>query len=255
MKGSSLRNFLRRYRAFIIAGVAALLAWEVITRSLVAYLADTSPDIAYWLRATPTVLLNLADDKLNADAATKVVEPVLSYSLEHAKQEHSYAKGIQSIEKLDKTAETKSGAEGDAAEADASDSLSESDYAQVQRWAERALRGDPLNARALRILAQVAQHSSDLGKTDALMKAATRRSLEESLAVFWMMRQSYSEEDYADAMRYADILLRTRPQLSQHVFPMLGRMAENVDASDELKRTLAANPPWRGQFFKLYPTK
>ena len=118
MKSGSLRNFLHRYRVFIIAGVAALLAWEVITRSLVAYLADTSPDVAYWLRATPTVLLNLADDKLNADAATKVVEPVLSYSLEHAKQERSYAKGIQSIEKLDKTAETKGSAEGDAAEAD-----------------------------------------------------------------------------------------------------------------------------------------
>ena len=87
------------------------------------------------------------------------------------------------------------------------------------------------------------------------MKAATQRSLEESLAVFWMMRQSYSEEDYADAMRYADILLRTRPQLSQHVFPMLGRMAENVGASDELKRALAANPPWRAQFFDALPNQ
>ena len=250
VKSGSLRNFLLRYRVFIIAGVAALLAWEVITRSLVAYLADTSPDAAYWLRATPTVLLNLADDKLNADAATKVVEPVLSYSLEHAKQERSYAKGIQSIEKLDKTTETKSGTEGDAAEADSSDSLSEADYAQVQRWAERALREDPLNARALRILAQVAQHSSDLGKTEALMQGAVQRSLEESLAVFWMMRQSYSEENYADAMRYADILLRTRPQLSQHVFPMLGRMAENVGASDELKRALAAEPPLACSVFR-----
>ena len=204
---------------------------------------------------TPTVLLNLADDKLNADAATKVVEPVLSYDIEHAKQERSYAKGIQSIEKLDKTAETKGSAEGDAAEADSSDSLSEADYAQVQRWAERALREDPLNARALRILAQVAQHSSDHGKTEALMQGAVQRSLEESLAVFWMMRQSYSEQNYADAMRYADILLRTRPQLSQHVFPMLGRMAENVDASDELKRALAANPPWRAQFFDALPSQ
>ena len=252
-KSGSLRNFLLRYRVFVIAGVAALLAWEVITRSLVAYLANTSPDAAYWLRGTPTVLLNLADDKLNADAATKVVEPVLSYDIEHAKQERSYAKGIQSIEKLDKTAETKG--EGDAAEADSSDSLSEADYAQVQRWAEKALRGDPLNARALRILAQVAQHSSDHGKTEALMQGAVQRSLEESLAVFWMMRESYSEQNYADAMRYADILLRTRPQLSQHVFPMLGRMAENLGASDELKRALGENPPWRAQFFDALPSQ
>ena len=64
----------------------------------------------------------------------------------------------------------------------------------MQRWAERALREDPLNARALRILAQVAQHSSDHGKTEALMQGAVQRSLEESLAVFWMMRESYSEQ-------------------------------------------------------------
>ena len=69
------------------------------------------------------------------------------------------------------------------------------------------------------------------------------------------MRQSYSEQDYAEAMRYADILLRTRPQLSQHVFPMLGRMAENTDARDELKRALAANPPWRAQFFDCFPSQ
>ena len=134
-------------------------------------------------------------------------------------------------------------------------SLSEADYAQVQRWAEKALRGDPLNARALRILAQVAQHSSDHGKTEALMQGAVQRSLEESLAVFWMMRESYSEQNYADAMRYADILLRTRPQLSQHVFPMLGRMAENLGASDELKRALGENPPWRAQFFDALPSQ
>ena len=81
-----------------------------------AYLADTYPQVAYWLHATPTVLLNLADDKLNADAATKVVEPVLSPNLEHASRERSYTKGIQSIEKLDAQAETESSAEnGDAA--------------------------------------------------------------------------------------------------------------------------------------------
>ena len=56
-------------------------------------------------------------------------------------------------------------------------------------------------------------------------------------------------------MRYADILLRTRPQLSQHVFPMLGRMAENLGASDELKRALGENPPWRAQFFDALPVR
>ena len=78
-----------------------MLAWAVTTRSLGGYLSRTSPEVAYWLRASPTALLNLADDKLNADAATQVVEPVLSSNYEPASREASYAKGIQSIEKLD----------------------------------------------------------------------------------------------------------------------------------------------------------
>ena len=97
-----------KYRLPLVIGLTLLLTWEVVTRTLVAYLADTSPEVAYWLRATPTVLLNLADDKLNADASTKVVEPVLSSDIEHASQERSYTKGIQGIEKLDKPSDTRS---------------------------------------------------------------------------------------------------------------------------------------------------
>jgi hypothetical protein len=249
----SLRKLLLRYRLVIIVGLTVVLAWEVTTRSLVAYLADTSPDVAYWLRATPTVLLNLADDKLNADAATKVVEPVLSSNIEHGSQERSYAKGMQSIEKLDTPVEAQTNAEGDAASESSSDDLTDAEYDQVHSWAEQALRDDPLNARALRILGQLAEHASDGARTDALMQGAAQRSLQESLAIFWMMRQNYRNQNYAEAIRYADILLRTRPQLAEHVFPMLGRMAENARASGDLKQALAKNPSWRAQFFSALP--
>jgi tetratricopeptide (TPR) repeat protein len=251
--GGSLRKLLLKYRLYIVCSLTVLLAWEVITRSLVAYLADTTPDVAYWLRATPVVLLNLADDKLNADAATKAVESVLSSNIEQASQERSYAKGMQSIEKLDTPTETQANSEDETGTDSSSDTLSAADYDHVESWAEQALREDPLNARALRILAQVAEHSSDYTRTEALMHGAAQRSLQESLAIFWMMRENYRNKNYAEATRYADILLRTRPQLSEHVFPMLGRMAENVSASDELKQALAQNPPWRAQFFSALP--
>jgi hypothetical protein len=231
------------------------MLWAVITQSLVAYLADAYPHVAYWLHATPTVLLNLADDKLNTDAATKVVEPVLSTHLEHASRERSYAKGIQSIEKLDAQTEAERAAEnGNVAQSSSTaDNLSEADYAQVRTWAEWALRQDPLNARALRILAQLAEHDSDDTRTEALMQGAAQRSPQESLAIFWMMRQSFRDRNYAEAIRYADILLRTRPQLAEHVFPMLGRIAEIPSAKGELNSVLAKDPPWRAQFFNALP--
>ena len=85
------------------------------------------------------------------------------------------------------------------------------------------------------------------------MQGVAQRSLQESLAIFWMMRQSYRDRDYAEAIRYADILLRTRPQLADHVFPMLGRIAETPTAKGELKSVLAKDPPWRAQFFNALP--
>jgi hypothetical protein len=224
---------------------------------LAGYLARTSPDVAYWLRASPTALLNLADDKLNADAATQVVEPVLSSNYEPASRESSYAKGIQSIEKLDALTEAATSSGTDAPSEPSGESgasnLTDADYRQIDAWAKQALRHDPLNARALRILAQLAEHAADDNRTEALMRAAADRSSQESLAFYWMMRQSYRHQDYAEAIRYADMLLRTRPRLSKHVFPMLGRMAEKAGANVELTRVLATDPPWRLQFFGELP--
>ena len=121
-------------------------------------------------------------------------------------------------------------------------------------WAEWALRQDPLNARALRILAQIAEHDSDNVRTEALMRGAAQRSPQESLAIFWMMRQSYRDGDYAEAIRYADILLRTRPQLANHVFPMLGALPKYPTAKGELKSDAGERiPPWRVEFFDALP--
>ena len=125
--------------------------------------------------------------------------------------------------------------------------------AQIRSWAELALRNDPLNARALRILGQLAQRNSDEARADALMQAAARRSIHESLAVYWMIRKSYEDGDYRAALHYADTLLRTRTNALELLMPMFAKMAETPQASDELKQLLAENPPWRRQFFKQLP--
>ena len=49
-------------------------------------------------------------------------------------------------------------------------------------------------------------------KLEKLMQAAVQRSLLESVAVYWMMRKSFQDQNYKAALRYADILMRTRPQ-------------------------------------------
>ncbi len=59
------------------SGGSSLIAWwPILLMCLPRPLTGCMP--------RPTVLLNLADDKLNADADKKIVEPVLSPNFEHA---------------------------------------------------------------------------------------------------------------------------------------------------------------------------
>jgi hypothetical protein len=73
------------------------------------------------------------------------------------------------------------------------------------------------------------------------------------MAIAWLAGKSADRQDHAAAMHYADVLLRTRPQASKDVVPLLAQMAENGTAVTELKAMLAQNPPWRAQFFELLP--
>ena len=124
---------------------------------------------------------------------------------------------------------------------------------RVRGWAETALVGDPLNARALRILGQVALAAGDKARATVYLETAARHSIHESAALSWLMRTHYERKDYASALYYADALLRTRNQAMADVLPLMGRMAETADAVDELTKLLASNPPWRPAFLRVLP--
>jgi hypothetical protein len=122
----------------------------------------------------------------------------------------------------------------------------------IHRWAQLALRHDPLNARAFGILGQLAQRSANEEEANRYMQAAARRSLHESAALYWMLRKSCEQEDFGTAVRYADALLRTQPGLAPQVMPVLAKIAESGDR--KLQHLLAQNPPWRAAFFTLLPS-
>lgn len=240
-----------RLRLLIIVFLALFLVWEVLTRSLAAYFADASPETALGLRSdNPTALLNLADDKLSLDQHFTLLDPVLAPRRNSGSAGRSYAKGVETGQDLDGVdASQPLSGESQSTQAAGNDPA----YAQIRSWTELALLRNPLNARAFRILGQLSDLTSDEKRTEALMQAAVRRSMHESIAVYWMMRKSYQDQDYPAALRYADILLRTRPQALPYVMPLFGKLAEIPDASNELKQLLATNPSWRPQFFGYFP--
>jgi hypothetical protein len=197
-----------RLRAILFAALAAILVWEVTSRTLVAYLANAAPEQALVIRAhEPTAILNLADQKLS---------------------------------QLDSTG------------ADASAQSPDPDPV-VNKQIRAALFDDPLNARALRILGQLADKSHDETRAWQFMQTSARYSMNESFAVTWLVDKSFEKKDYGAALHYADVLLRTRPQLINYVMPTLVQIAENKDASGGLRQLLSDNPPWRAQFFGALP--
>jgi hypothetical protein len=193
---------LQLLRAIGLAAAGAVLAWLVVSKTLVAFLAANAPQAALWLSPRdPQALLNLAEARFDAAAGATQAE-------------------VRAV---------------------------------VRARAEAALAGDPVDARALRILGQVAHAGGDAARARALMGAAGRRSVQDSWAAHWLLKDAFDGKDYAGALRHADVLLRTRTQALQQVLPVLGRLAETPEAVAGLERLLAANPPWRRAFFSALP--
>jgi hypothetical protein len=255
-------------RAVILVALGAILAWQVVARSLVAYLATAAPETALTLQAgNPVALLSLADGALpgldlerrkdgEPAAATdpaRAAENKSQASEETSGRLRVWAELAKSVDKGRRDKQVSELAKSPSAPGTGFGAEQARDRAQVRGWAELALAGEPLSAHALRILGQLADANGEDGRAEKFMRAAARRSVRESVALYWMMRKSYEEKDYRTAIYCADALLRTRSGTMPYVMPTLVEMAQNKDANGELKKLLAGNPPWRGQFFWSLP--
>jgi hypothetical protein len=228
-------------RIIILVGSGAFLTWLVISRSLPIYLAEVAPKSALWLRpGQPDALIDLADSALNGPAAPS------GNVMVHRPDPLDVAGRVTS----DKATFSQTLSNAFAA-VDENRSV---DLATVRSWAETALIHEPLNARALRILGQVADAAKDETNASKFMQAAARLSLHETAAAYWLMRKAAEAKDYNSALFYADGILRTRPELARYVVPVLGQIAQDKQASGQLKTILSNNPPWRRQFLSALPT-
>lgn len=124
---------------------------------------------------------------------------------------------------------------------------------EIRSMAEQVMVHDPLNARPFAILGRLSLSEKDDGKTETLMKATVRRSLRESESAYWLFTRSVEQQNYAAAVEYADVIFRARPQVVSQIMPAIGRIAESKEGSEQLKKALGENPPWRGYIFEYLP--
>ena len=121
---------------------------------------------------------------------------------------------------------------------------------KVRQLAIRTIATDPLNAEAYRLLAEMTGTQDQMR---ILMWEAAKRSRRESIAQFWLLIDSTYQKDFRAAIDHADILLRTRPELSDYVLGYLARIADNEAGRALLIQELAKGPTWRPSFFARLP--
>jgi hypothetical protein len=121
---------------------------------------------------------------------------------------------------------------------------------EIRVFALRAIAREPLNAEAYRLLAET---EADPDRERVLMQEAVKRSRHESAAVFWLLNDGFSRKDYQAALDYADILLRTRPELTDFVLNYVLLAALEPAGLPLAVEALAKRPGWRRAFFAFLP--
>jgi hypothetical protein len=249
-------------QAIVLTGIGVFLVWQIITGSFAAYLALEAPERALELFASePTALVTTADQRLNQaprdGAEVKVIRDDNSASLQAADRLGAWAE-MAFKAAAQRTQSENPGSpirESPTSPTPSATPLTPSVRLQIRAQVEKALGRDPFNARALRLLGQLADVEGDEAKASAFMSAAARYSKRETVAIYWLMQKSLEKKDILATLRYVDTFLRTRPQLKAYAMPVLVQLAENKDpkAAVELKTLLATNPPWRANFFSALP--
>ena len=199
-------------RATLTAVVAVVLVWQVTTRSLVAYLASSDPEAALTLRSSdPSALLVLAERRLaHIQQLEQLPAGSPSQTQDRAQASQEAQNGVRQWAQPAFKAVEREPRETDTLPHPA-DPLQSGAQAseQVRSLVEVALANDPLNARGLSLMGQLAHMAGDEAAVAKFLGAAASRSLHESAAVYWLMQKSYDDRDYATALYCANALLRT----------------------------------------------
>jgi tetratricopeptide (TPR) repeat protein len=245
-----------RPRTIILGVSAVILTWLVVSQSVTAFLADAAPQAALWIDSRqPEALVNLADRAVNTSDPVQASAGSSDLPLERPNDpaDSSPQASGKTTKYPQNLADEFSSFESIGRNLIISRPVAPVNAPTVREWAITALKHDPLNARALRILGQLAEAGGDDAETLKFMQAADRLSLHDDFATYWLLRNSAQAGDYKSAIRYADILLRTDPPSNRYVVPLLAQISEDKTGATLIKAVLADNPPWRRQFFELLP--
>lgn len=243
-------------RTVVLAVSALVLTWLVVTRSFAAYLADAAPQAALWIDSgQPEALVNIADGAIESAATSQLgtVSPARNPQQPEATSDGARRASNVAVTSSRAFDRAFSDFESIGQNQSISRPVLPANATTVRTWAETALKSEPLSAHAFRVLGQIADADRNDAAAYKFMHAASRLSLHDEFASYWLLRASARSNDYKSAIYYADVLLRTDPQSSRFVAPVLAGIIQNKDGAALVEKVLARNPPWRTEFIATLP--
>ena len=129
--------------------------------------------------------------------------------------------------------------------ADAVRRLQANDLAGAEQQARRVLAHTPIDGRAYRVLAQVAERRKQPEQALALYRIAVARAPRDVQARAWLAQHALDQGDYPGLLHHVDRVLALSPTAGERLFPLLAQLAADPAFAEPLAQALRSRPTWR----------
>lgn len=121
---------------------------------------------------------------------------------------------------------------------------------QAREEARRALKVNPLDVRAMRVLGWVAEEAGDDRRALRLMTLAASRSQRDVSSHLWMFHNRLRARDFNAAFAHGDALMRHAATMRETAVLMASAAGADEAATTALTRRLQTGPSWRNAFVR-----
>lgn len=132
----------------------------------------------------------------------------------------------------------------------AQDALNARKLPQARDYAQDAIAHAPHDATAWRLLGEIALVSSNAPLAGQLFAQAGQLTHRDAALAAYFFEDAVRDHRYADAVRYADVVMRRAPEKQSALVFRLAALAQDTRAADALAQAIADKPSWRRPFFR-----
>jgi hypothetical protein len=126
---------------------------------------------------------------------------------------------------------------------------------QVRTLALKALRQQALNPKAQRLLGYYADAKGQSVAAETFVRSAAKLSRQEPGAQLWLIEAEARKGNATQALVHYDILLRTKPETRQVLFPRLTNAIDEQEIREALKPYIRGKNQWAYDFLLFATSK